>query len=106
MRNSNEGYRSPLESARPENEFNQQETVNGTEISVGWDGMYRNYSIYFPQVELNEEAQAKGVGDQVISISENPEDAKSVFEYAKKLAETETNINEIYLKVQDFCQNL
>lgn len=65
--------------------FRKSATVNGISISVGWDAGYGDYSIYFPQIDMDA-AKNYGVGDQVIRISENPQDAARIFEKAVELA--------------------
>ncbi len=83
--------------------YHEKTNVNGTEISVGWDGAYDNFTIYFPQIEPGAE---KGVPDQVIIISEKPGVAKQVFKYASEVAAEETNVYEIYRKVDVFVRKL
>ncbi len=83
--------------------YYEQTTVNGVEISVGWDKGYDNFTIYFPQIKLGVK---EGVTDQVIIIAEQSEAAKQVFDYAVQLAEKETDVYEIYKKVDAFVKNL
>lgn len=79
---------------------------NGTKIAVGWDNGYSDYTIYFPELELGDEAREKGVYDQVIRISEIKDVARKVFDYAVSLAETETGIYDIFKKVEEFSRDL
>ena len=93
--------------AESESKYGDKAMVNGVEISVGWDSGYDDYTIYFPGIEMtSQEAQDKGVFDQVIRISDNPEDAKKVFEYAKKVAEEESNLYNLFKKVEAFVHEL
>ena len=90
----------------PEKPFYEKTTVNGTEFSVGWDEGYKDYTIYFPNLELGDEARERGVHDQVIRLSRKPEIAKKVFEYASQIAQIETDPFAIYKKVSDFSRDL
>lgn len=87
-----------------EEKIHEKETVNGVEISVGWDDGYGDYTIYFPQIDISDEVRERGIADQVIRISESAEDAKKVFEYAKGLAERGESIEVIYKKVEEYIQ--
>lgn len=92
---------------KPEENFSAKETVNGFDIRVYCDPDSLNYEIRFPQIDLNDEAtQAKGIADQVIIISDNPEDAKKVFEFTKESAKTEKDIHSLYLKSEEFARTL
>ena len=91
----------------PENPYHEETTVNGVEIIVDWyDDSSKDYEIYFPQIEFGEAASEKGVSDQVIMVSRRPEVAKQVFDYAAKLAQTESDVYEIYKKVKEFARDL
>ena len=90
----------------PEKPYREETTVNGVEISIHWDNGYGDYVIYFPQIELGDTAYEKGVSDQVLRISQKPEVAKQVFDYASKLAQTEKDVYEIYKKVDEFSRDL
>lgn len=92
------------ESEQEPKKYHEAATVNGTEISVGWDNGYRDYTIYFPQIDLN--AREEGVHDQVLRITQRPDVAKKVFDYAVKLAQTEANVYNIYRKVDKFSRGL
>ena len=80
--------------------------MNGIEISVTWDSDSNDYTIYFPQIELGEEASEKGVYDQIIRISSKSEDAKKLFECATELAKKESDGYKIYEQVGVFARNL
>ncbi len=54
----------------------EKTSVNGIDFSVDWDKGYHDYTIYFPQIELGDNAYEQGIFDQVIRISENRETAK------------------------------
>lgn len=97
------GINPAVESAK---DYHEQVTVNGIEISVGLDAEYDDYTIYFPQIELGDDASEKGVDDQVIRLSQRPEVAKQVFEYASQLAQTEPDVYALYKKVEAFAQDL
>jgi len=89
--------------------FEAMETVNGIAIEVYQSNATSNkgeYEIQFPQIEIGDVARERGVDDQVIRISENPETAKKVFEFAKKIAESAKDVYAVYLAVQDFCRGL
>lgn len=84
-------------------DYYEKINVNGTEISVGWDTGYDNFTIYFPQIEVGAK---QGVEDQAIIIADQAETAKQVFDYAVQLAEKETDIYEIYKKVRAFVKKV
>ena len=86
--------------------ISMKEIINGIEIDCHWDDGYRDYVLYLPQIEMGDEATEKGVDDQVFRISDDPEDAKKVFEFAKELAKTEKDIYKVYLMSEDFARNL
>lgn len=90
----------------PDKSFREQTTVNGVDIIVAWDKGYDDYIIYFPQIDTGEESYKKGITDQVLRIDQKPEVAKQVFDYASKLAQTESDVYDIYSKVEKFCQDL
>jgi len=96
----------PAKEKGPDKSYLEKATVNGTEISVGWDDGYRDYTIYFPQIKFGEEAEKRGVYDQVIRISERLEAAKDVFNYAVARAKLTNDVLEIYKKVESFSRNL
>ena len=92
----------------PEEPYHETMTANGVEVVVNWyDDSSKSYEIYFPQIKFGvEEASEKGVYDQVISVSQRPEVAKQVFDYAVELAQTESNLYDIYKKVEEFAGGL
>jgi hypothetical protein len=91
----------------PENpKFSEKKIVNGIKIKVRWDEGYDDYTVYFPQIMLGEEAEKKGVSDQVIRLTHKEKIAKQVFDYAIKLAETETDVYEIYKQVKEHAHAL
>ncbi len=91
----------------PEKPYHEETTVNGIEIVVAWyDDSSKDYEIYFPQIEISETADEKGVHDQIIRVSQKPEVAKQVFDYAVRLAQTESDVYEIYKKVEEFARDL
>ncbi len=87
--------------------FLAKETVNGVEISVGWDRSYDDYTIYLPQIETgSEEAEEKDVSDQVIRMTRLPDAAKLVFDYACLMAKKEPNPYNLYKKLKEFGKTL
>lgn len=87
--------------------YHNKETVNGIEISVAWSDMDKDYTIYFPQIDLAGAVSEKTrVYDQIIRIGRQPEAAKQIFEYAANLAQTEPDVYTVYRKVEDFIRNL
>jgi hypothetical protein len=84
-----------------ERKFLKKETVNGIEISVGWDEGYEDYTIYLPQVQTDYE---KGISDQVVRIGESTEAAERVFEKAKELAAASSTPEELYLKMEKYIR--
>ena len=100
------------EKARMENadkamkSFSRNETVNGIEISVGWNDGYRGYTIYFPDIVIGDEGREKGVADQVIRIDTNPETAALVADYARKIAKGEPDVYKVYKRVETFTREV
>ena len=74
--------------------YNEKTTINGVEISVGWDPGYNSFSVYFPQTE------------QVLILSQNEQTAKKVFDQAKKLAGDNVKVTEIFRQIEDFSTEL
>lgn len=89
-----------------EEQFRAKETINGTTIMCHFDGEYNDYVLYFPQINLGEEANEQGVSDQLFRISEDSSVAKQVYEFAKKLAETDKDIYSIFKKTKEFARTL
>ena len=87
--------------------YHEQTTVNGIEISVGWDRGYDDYTIYFPQIELSHAWENEpGVSDQVIRITRKPEVAKQIFDFAAKKAGEVKNVYDLYREVNKFSRDL
>ena len=86
--------------------YREATTVNGVEISVGWDNGYDDYTIHFPQIQLGEESSEKGVYDQVIRLTRRPEVAKQVFDYAVARAQLTSDLHEIFKKVEEYAGDL
>jgi hypothetical protein len=80
--------------------------INGIDFQVGWDNNYKDYTIYFPQIIIGDDARDRGVEDSIIRISENAKTAKLVFEYVKLLAEQEDDIFELYKKIEKLIEDL
>ena len=85
----------PLLNEREEHhrDYREKANVNGIHISVGFDPFYGDYTIYFPQIEFGAD---EDVSDQVLRISENPDEARSFFEMAKNLADEGRDVYEIF----------
>jgi hypothetical protein len=90
---------------KPEFYF-EEATVNGINYGVGWDSGYRDYTVYFPGIELNEAAHDKGVWDQVIRISDDREEAKKVFDRTGEIAKEEKDVYKVFLQVVDYVNDL
>ncbi len=86
--------------------YRERMVVNGIEISVGWDRYYNDYTIYFPEITL-EEGRKRGVNDQVIRITTLPDVAKQIFDHACKVAkEGNLNVYDVFKQVQEFSRDL
>ncbi len=83
--------------------FVANKTINGVETMVHWDDSYKDYVIYFPQVDLGND---QGVYDQVIRLGDSPEDAKKIFEAACGIAETESDVYKVYKKIEMLAREL
>lgn len=70
--------------------------VNGIQISVAWDKMYGDYTLFLPQLKPD---WARGVNDQVIRLSKLAREAHKAFEYACRLAEQGKDVEDIYFAV-------
>jgi hypothetical protein len=70
------------EGSAPHERFTEKTTVNGIEISVGWDRGLHDYTLYFPSIELGEKAASFKVYDQIIRVGDTEEEAKVAFKYA------------------------
>lgn len=69
------------------------------------DQGYNEYTLYFPQIETNDMARKKGVSDQVLRISENPNHAKVFFDYTVRIAQTESDVYKVFLQVEKYLRN-
>lgn len=88
----------------PDKSYHERVTVNNVQISVGWDGSYNDYTLIFPQIEVDwDDPRKKGVTESALRISPKPEKAKQVFDLASKLAQTESDVYEIYRQIYKFC---
>ncbi|MBX7144175.1 MAG: hypothetical protein K1X79_06970 [Oligoflexia bacterium] len=88
-----------------EGRYRDRKTVNGIEISVAWDALYGDYTIYFPQIDLTE-AWQRQIYDQVLRLSTLPEIAKVVFAYAVETAPACSDVYQLYEKVQGWSRQL
>jgi|GEM_PF-5733371 len=88
----------------PDAPYQEHSDVNGVEMSVGWDDEYKEYTISFPGMELGDEAREKGVHDQVVKISQEPELAKEVFAYTEEAAKVDGDVYELYKKVHAYVE--
>ncbi len=79
--------------------FHEASTVNGVQISVGWDRGNDKYRIFFPQIDLSK-GRKRGVSDQVLGLTRRPEVAKQVYEKAVELAKTTPDVYELYKKIE------
>lgn len=86
--------------------YQESKTVNGVEMKIAWDEQYDNYSIYFPQIKIGEEAANNGIYDQVVVLSNNADAAKQAFALAAQLAESNASLYEIYQKVDELSGEL
>jgi hypothetical protein len=87
--------------------YNEQTNVNGIDIDVHWDGGYRDYVIYFPQIDLSHAwKNEKNVDDQVLRLTRKPEVAKQVFDFAAKKANEVKNVYDLYREVNKFSRDL
>ena len=97
----------PAPEKGPDQSYGERATVNGVDISVGWDQGNDGYTIYFPQIKLGKAASEQGIYDQIIVIGSKPEAAKQVFEYAAKVAAQEgRQLWQMYQMVESFVRDL
>lgn len=86
--------------ANPEllHSYRAKETVNGVQIELYFDPDYNKYVIYFPQIVVGQH----NTPDQLITISQNEDEARTTFEYAKQMAKdgfgTPYNVYHLVLK--------
>ncbi len=81
--------------------YHEKCTENGIEISVGWDVGHNDYTIYFPQIDLDY-AWNEETSDQVIRITQLPDVAKQIYDYAVKQASQVKDVYELYRRVNAF----
>lgn len=86
--------------------YQARETVNNTEIICEWDEAYDDYILYLPKLKISEESQEGGVNDNAFIIKGGSENAKKVFEYTKKLAQSEENQMKIYIEAMNFAEEV
>lgn len=86
--------------------YSDKTKANGIEMSVAWDDEFGDYTIYFPQIRLNNEATSKGIYDQIIRVSENPDSAKKVFNFAIMQAFQGKPLNDLYKAVLNYSRSL
>jgi len=79
------------------------EMVNGTILSHQWDGV-GGHTLHFPQVDPN--LDPLDPIDPTIKIGKDDKKANKVFEFAKRLAKTMTNADEICRKVGEYAKSL
>lgn len=84
----------------------EKATVNDIDFSVAWDDGYRDYTIFFPQIELDENAYGQNIFDQVLRINEDRETAKKVFDFVNQEAQQENDVYELYKKTENFIHGL
>jgi hypothetical protein len=82
--------------------YHEKTVVNKITISVGYDGGYRDYTLYFPNIDLMND---EGVYDQVLRISDKEEDAREYFKRAVELAKSGKNVYDIYKELQQQIRN-
>jgi len=100
------------EMEKPKNEeekFHAEETINGHEIRCDFANLTGSmeYEMCFPQIDQSsEKASEMHVADQIIKISDEEEEAKFVFSMAKKWAEEEDDVYELYKRVEKLADLL
>ncbi|OGL98622.1 hypothetical protein A2318_04605 [Candidatus Uhrbacteria bacterium RIFOXYB2_FULL_45_11] len=96
-----------LEYTGPERAYRESAvSKTGIEFLARWKSS--DYEIYFPQIPYppTEEQRKQEIYDQVIPISRNPEQAKRVFDFVKKLSEKEKDVTKIFVETQKFVNKL
>jgi hypothetical protein len=87
--------------------YEEQTNVNGIDIDVHWDNGYRDFVIYFPQIDLSHAwEKEKNVSDQVLRLTRKPEVAKQVFDFAVKKAGEVKNVYDLFREVNKFSRDL
>jgi hypothetical protein len=71
--------------------------INGTEVSVGWDEGYNDYTIYIPQASALE---------QIVRVGGDIETAKIVFNIACKLVKEGGSLDTIMKKIESIANAL
>ena len=97
-----------MKAEKPElnKDYYEKSSPGGTDFSVSWDDGYDDYTIYFPEIKIGDEARDRGVDDQVIRISQIPEVAKKVFDFATKISAQEEDVYEVYKQVEEYARTL
>jgi type III secretory pathway component EscV len=95
----------PIGTSKDDKRFSGDTTVNGIKIQVRWT-LEEEYDIYFPQIKMGDLHEIEGVSDQVLRLDDNPDTAKKVFDEACRLAQTESNVYELYKKIDSFIRTL
>jgi hypothetical protein len=80
--------------------------VNGILYSIRWDEGYKDYTIYFPQIEFTEEYFNQGIYDQVIRISPNKNHTYRVHEKFLELARQTRNLKTLYKQMERFIRSI
>lgn len=80
--------------------YHEKCEVNGIKISIGWDSGYEDFTIYFPQINL-QVGWENGVSDQVIRISQDEKDAKAIYDFAVQQAATARGVYALYTLVEE-----
>jgi len=86
--------------------FRERKIINGTEISVVWDKQNGWYEMYFPQIDTEDERAKKYFLSGTTVLTQSTEVAKQIFEYAEKIAQTETDVYEICRKVEEYSKTM
>ena len=86
--------------------FREETEINGINIVCEWDSIGRYYALVFPQIELGEGTEKKGISDMLFYISANQETAKKVFNYAVNIAQNEPDVYEVFKKSEAYARSL
>jgi hypothetical protein len=97
-----------VETIAPVQPFRGETTVGGHEMIMAWydDMSGHDYELYLPGIESIPTARDVGIHDAVIKVSQRPEVAKRVFEYAVRLAATTPDVVALYRAVEQFARDL
>ncbi len=96
-----------IRDAGEEEASDRRENINGIEIEFVWNNDLGRYAISFPQIGPDSEALAQaGVRGQKILLSEHPELAKEVFDFAVSAAKTIPNAKaeDVWRAVWEYCK--